>query len=80
MIKTRATKKAACEDCFFRCNALCALELDEACPTFRPDSPDGLKPPQQLRFMFRQERQSQVTWAFAPAQEQASRHGMLAGR
>ncbi len=80
MVKTRATKKVTCEDCFFRCHALCALELDEACPTFRPDSPDGLKPPQQLRFTFRLERQSQVTWSFPPAQEQASLHGALATR
>jgi hypothetical protein len=72
---TRTTKKkAACEDCFFRCNLLCALEVDEACPTFRPDSPEGLRPPQQLRFAFRQERRTQAAWAFPSAQEQASLH------
>ena len=48
--RARATKKVACEDCFFHCNLLCALELDEPCATFRPDGPDGLRPPQQLRF------------------------------
>jgi hypothetical protein len=74
MAKRRSTKKAACEDCFFRCNLLCALELDEPCPTFRPDSPEGLKPPQQLRFSFRQERRTQSAWAFPSAQEQASLH------
>jgi hypothetical protein len=26
---------------------LCALELDEPCSTFRPDSPEGLLPPSQ---------------------------------
>jgi hypothetical protein len=26
---------------------LCALELGRPCSTFRPDSPDGLIPPQQ---------------------------------
>ena len=45
MVKTRTTtKKAACEDCFFRRNLLCALQVDEPCPTFRPDSPEGLRP------------------------------------
>ncbi|MDX6718737.1 MAG: hypothetical protein QOJ63_991 [Solirubrobacteraceae bacterium] len=74
MAKRRSTKKAACEDCFFRCNLLCALELEEPCPTFRPDSPDGLQPPQQLRFSFRQERRTQSAWAFPSAQEQAALH------
>ena len=45
-----------------------------ACPTFRPDSPDGLRPPQQLRFAFRQERRTQAAWAFPSAQEQAALH------
>jgi hypothetical protein len=79
MARTRATKKVTCEDCFFHRNLLCALELDDACATFRPDSPEGLKPPQQLRFAFRQERRVQVAWAFPSAQEQASRHGVLTG-
>ena len=74
MVKTRGTTKAACEDCFFRCNLLCALDLDDACPTFRPNSPDGLTPPQQLRFAFRQERRTQAAWAFPSAQEQAAMH------
>jgi hypothetical protein len=74
MVKTRTTKKAACEDCFFRRNLLCALQVDEACPTFRPYSPDGLRPPQQLRFAFRQERRTQAAWAFPTAQEQATLH------
>src|SRR4028119_2143835 len=58
-VKTRTTaKKAACEDCFFRRNLLCALQVDEPCPTFRPDSPEGLRPPQQLRLASRQERRT----------------------
>ncbi len=77
MARTRAARKVTCEECFFRCNLLCALELDEPCTTFRPDSPDGLKPPEQLRFAFRQERQARVTWAFPSAQEQASLHGVM---
>ncbi|MBA3328904.1 MAG: hypothetical protein H0T43_11445 [Solirubrobacterales bacterium] len=67
-------KKVSCEDCFFRCNLLCALDLDEPCATFRPDSPQGLCPPQQLRFTFRQERRTKAAWAFPSAQEQAALH------
>jgi hypothetical protein len=44
---------------------LCALGLKDGCPTFRPAHPDGLRPPQQLSFVFRQERQTQVI-AFQP--------------
>jgi hypothetical protein len=69
-----AAKKVSCEDCYFKCNLLCALDLDEPCPTFRPDHPDGLRPPRQLRFTFRQERRTQATWAFPSAQEQAALH------
>jgi hypothetical protein len=36
-----------CEDCYFRRELLCALQLDEPCPTFRPASIDGLVPPVQ---------------------------------
>jgi hypothetical protein len=66
--------KVSCEKCFFRCNMLCALQLDEPCPTFRPDHPDGLRPPQQMRFEFRQERRQRATWAFPSAQDQAALH------
>lgn len=45
--------RPSCEGCFFGRNALCALELDAPCATFRPDSPEGLKPQRQLRFAFR---------------------------
>jgi hypothetical protein len=73
----RAPKKAAakvsCEQCFFRVNLLCALDLDEPCATFRPHEA-GLKPPQQMRFVFRQERRTRAAWAFPSAQEQASLH------
>jgi hypothetical protein len=69
-----ATKKVTCEQCYFRLNMLCALELDEPCATFRPDHPDGLRPPRQLRFTFRQERSSRSAWAFPTAQEQAALH------
>jgi hypothetical protein len=73
--RAKRAKKVTCEDCFFSRNGLCALELDEACATFRPYHPDGLKPPTQMRFVFRQERRRQAAFAFPSAQEQAQRYG-----
>ena len=67
--------KASCENCFFRQNLLCAVADEGPCATFRPAHPDGLRPPSQLRFVFRQERRRQVGWAFPSAQEQAARFG-----
>ncbi len=67
-------KKVSCEDCYFKCNLLCALSEQKPCATFRPDSPEGLRPPSQLRFVFRQERRTQAAWAFPNAQEQAALH------
>ena len=69
----RSARKVTCDECYFRCNLLCALELDEPCATFRPNAAQ-LKPPQQLRFVFRQERRSRASWAFPTAQEQAALH------
>ena len=69
-----SAKCVSCDDCFFRRNLLCALQEDAACATFRPDHPDGLRPPQQLRFTFRSERRAQAAWAFPTAQEQAALH------
>jgi hypothetical protein len=68
----RKARKPTCEDCFFGCNLLCSLDLGEPCPTYRPDHPDGLRPPSQLRFVFRQERRREATWAFPSAEEQAA--------
>src|ERR1700726_734377 len=65
--------KVSCEDCYFKVNLLCALELAEPCATFRPNEAQ-LRPPQQLRFVFRQERRSRAAWAFPSAQEQAALH------
>jgi hypothetical protein len=42
-----------CEDCFFRSRGLCALGLDSPCPTFRPDTPEGLVPPRQPALLSR---------------------------
>jgi hypothetical protein len=50
-----------CEDCFFRQNQLCALDLQKPCTTFRP-AERGLAPERQLAFVFRTER---VTAAYA---------------
>jgi hypothetical protein len=69
----RALPKVSCEECFFKRNLLCALDLDEPCATFRPAAAQ-LKPPPQLRFVFRQERRSRSAWAFPSAQEQAALH------
>ena len=52
----RGARKLRCEDCFFHQNMLCALEDKKPCPTFRPAHPDGLRPPRQLAFVFRQGR------------------------
>lgn len=66
--------KVSCEDCFFKQNGLCALQDAGPCPTFRPNHPEGLRPPRQLRFVFRQERRRQSAWAFPDAQAQAALH------
>jgi hypothetical protein len=69
----RSMPKVSCDQCFFRVNLLCALELSEPCATFRPNEAQ-LRPPQQLRFVFRQERRTRSAWAFPSAQEQAALH------
>ncbi len=69
----RGAKKVTCEECFFKVNLLCALALDEPCATFRPSAAQ-LRPPQQLRFVFRQERRTRAAWAFPTAEEQAALH------
>jgi hypothetical protein len=50
----RPRKKApTCDDCFFRCHDLCALQLDSPCSTFRPNGPAGLVPPRQPALLLR---------------------------
>jgi hypothetical protein len=44
---TMDQRRITCEDCYFRRELLCALRLDEPCPTFRPASARGLVPPRQ---------------------------------
>ena len=73
-VQARKQSKVSCDECFFKQNLLCALDLDEPCVTFRPNNPEGLRPPKQLRFVFRQERRRQAAWAFPDAQQQAALH------
>jgi hypothetical protein len=60
------TKKLSCDDCYFKRNMLCALALDEPCPTYR-SAERGLKPERQLAFVFRTER-TRTAYAFPAAQ------------
>ncbi len=69
-----AAAKASCENCFFGTNRLCAVTASGPCATFRPAHPEGLRPPSQLRFVFRQERRLQVAWAFPSPSEQVALH------
>ncbi len=74
MAQRRSTeRKVTCGECYFGRNLLCAISTSEPCPTFRPDRPEGLRPPRQLRFEFRQ--RTQAAWAFPSAQQQAALHG-----
>jgi hypothetical protein len=49
-------KAPTCDDCYFRKNLLCSLELDGPCATFRPDRPEGLVPPRQPVLLMRTPR------------------------
>ena len=51
----KTAKRPSCENCFFRENMLCALDLNEPCTTYRP-ADRGLRPERQLAFVFRTER------------------------
>ena len=62
MAKGKEKKRAKCEDCFFRQNMLCALELEAPCTTFRP-AERGLAPERQLAFTFRTGR-THAAYAF----------------
>lgn len=66
-IQSPGKRKPRCADCFFEQRGLCALREKRPCPTFRPAHPDGLRPPQQLSFVFRQEPRSEP-FEFSPAQ------------
>ncbi|HEX6457901.1 MAG TPA: hypothetical protein VF032_03200 [Thermoleophilaceae bacterium] len=59
-------KRVSCKDCYFHTNMLCALKLQEPCPTYRP-AERNLAPERQLAFVFRTER-TQTAYAFPQPQ------------
>ncbi len=59
-------KRLTCEQCWFHQQMLCALDLPQPCPTFRP-ADRGLAPERQLTFVFRTERTRSV-YAFPEPQ------------
>ena len=59
-------KRVSCKDCYFHKNMLCALRLQEPCPTYRP-AERNLAPEQQLAFVFRTER-TRSAYAFPQPQ------------
>jgi hypothetical protein len=69
-----APTKVSCEGCFFKCNMLCAVTQAGPCATYRPNRPEGLRPPSQMRFNFGAERRMQVAWQFPTAAEQVALH------
>ena len=73
MQRRQAVQKVSCEQCYFRQNLLCALAQTEPCATFRPNEAQ-LRPPQQMRLVFRQERRTRAAWAFPSAQERAAHY------
>jgi hypothetical protein len=67
---TKTKKKCvSCDECYFRKNMLCALDLDSPCPTFR-SAERGLAPERQLSFVFRTER-TRSAYAFPQAAARA---------
>jgi hypothetical protein len=65
MMASQKKKCLKCDDCYFRKNMLCALNLDAPCPTYRP-AERGLAPERQLSFVFRTER-TRAAYAFPTA-------------
>jgi hypothetical protein len=58
----RTLQPVSCEGCFFRQHMLCALDLDEPCPTYRP-AERNLAPERQMSFAFRADR-TRAVYAF----------------
>jgi hypothetical protein len=54
----------SCDDCYFRKTSLCALELAEPCPTFRPAVKGQMVPPRQPQLV---EAQTQFVPAWLSA-------------
>lgn len=55
-VRRNREENPRCEDCYFRRNMLCALDLEEPCSTFRPNRPEGLVPPRQPVLLMRAPR------------------------
>ena len=51
--KRRRKRALSCQNCFFGCRGLVALELGRPCATYRPDGPGGLAPPRQPELLMR---------------------------
>jgi hypothetical protein len=44
-------RRVTCKDCYFNQSNLCALRLDEPCPTFRPMSRGAMIAPKQAQLV-----------------------------
>ena len=55
-VRAASGKAPSCDDCYFRRNLLCALDLDSPCTTFRANRPEGLVPPRQPVLLMRAPR------------------------
>jgi hypothetical protein len=44
-------RRVTCKDCYFNQSNLCALRLDEPCPTFRPMSRGEMIAPRQAQLL-----------------------------
>ena len=54
-----------CDDCFFRKTSLCALDLPEPCPTFRPFLRGQMVAPRQPRLV-EQPAYGAASWSPGP--------------
>jgi hypothetical protein len=55
-----------CNDCFFRKTSLCALDLSEPCPTFRPALKGRLVAPKQPRLVEPAPQYRPAAWLGGP--------------
>lgn len=44
-------RRVTCKDCYFHQSNLCALRLDEPCPTFRPMARGAMIAPRQAQLV-----------------------------
>jgi hypothetical protein len=55
-----------CDDCYFRKTSLCALDLVEPCPTFRPVLKGRMVAPPQARLVESPPSYVPSTWTAVP--------------